>query len=114
MEVFRSRLLGISVAVAHGVFSGSLNILLKFLISNYQFGFLTLIQFLTSFTAMLVLESLRRLGRIQVPPFGMQLAKVGAEPVLDGFDSEPVLVFPLKFYRFLSFFRFLLQVGFSF
>ncbi|PWA28253.1 hypothetical protein CCH79_00019681 [Gambusia affinis] len=75
MEVFRSRLLGISVAVAHGVFSGSLNILLKFLISNYQFGFLTLIQFLTSFTAMLVLESLRRLGRIQVPPFGMQLAK---------------------------------------
>ncbi|XP_032440830.1 solute carrier family 35 member D3 [Xiphophorus hellerii] len=75
MEVFRSRLLGISVAVAHGVFSGSLNILLKFLISNYQFGFLTLIQFLTSFTAMLALESLRRLGRIQVPPFGMQLAK---------------------------------------
>ncbi|MEQ2258286.1 hypothetical protein XENORESO_014685 [Xenotaenia resolanae] len=75
MNVFKSRLLGISVAVAHGVFSGSLNILLKFLISNYHFGFLTLIQFLTSFTAALTLETLRRLGRIQIPPFSMQLSK---------------------------------------
>uniref|UniRef100_A0A3Q2V1C6 Solute carrier family 35 member D3 n=1 Tax=Haplochromis burtoni TaxID=8153 RepID=A0A3Q2V1C6_HAPBU len=71
----QSRLLGISVAVAHGVFSGSLNILLKFLISNYHFGFLTLIQFLTSSTAMLTLETLRRLGKVEIPPFSLQLAK---------------------------------------
>lgn len=77
MDVFKSRLLGISVAVAHGVFSGSLNILLKFLISNYHFNFLTLIQLLTSSTAALTLETLRRLGKIQVPPFSVQLSKVG-------------------------------------
>lgn len=76
MDVFKSRLLGISVAVAHGVFSGSLNILLKFLISNYHFGFLTLIQFLTSSTAMVTLETLRRLGKVEIPPFSLQLAKV--------------------------------------
>ncbi|KAM9354371.1 solute carrier family 35 member D3 [Pholidichthys leucotaenia] len=75
MDVFRSRLLGISVAVAHGVFSGSLNILLKFLITNYHFGFLTLIQFLTSSTAVLTLETLRRLGKIHIPPFSLQLSK---------------------------------------
>ncbi|KAM7395844.1 hypothetical protein PAMA_007228 [Pampus argenteus] len=75
MDVFRSRLLGISVAVAHGVFSGSLNILLKFLISNYHFNFLTLIQFLTSSTAVLTLETLRRLGKVNIPPFSMQLSK---------------------------------------
>ncbi|XP_015224496.1 PREDICTED: solute carrier family 35 member D3-like, partial [Cyprinodon variegatus] len=75
MDVFKSRLLGISVAVAHGVFSGSLNILLKFLISNYHFGFLTLIQFLTSVTAALTLETLRRLGKVQIPPFSVQLSK---------------------------------------
>ncbi|KAM4522767.1 solute carrier family 35 member D3 [Odontesthes bonariensis] len=75
MDVFKSRLLGISVAVAHGVFSGSLNILLKFLISNYNFNFLTLIQFLTSFTAALTLETLRRLGKVQIPAFSMQLSK---------------------------------------
>ncbi|XP_017295870.1 solute carrier family 35 member D3 [Kryptolebias marmoratus] len=75
MDVVRSRLLGISVAVAHGVFSGSLNILLKFLISNYHFSFLTLIQFLTSFTAALTLETLRRLGRVHIPPFSLQLSK---------------------------------------
>lgn len=76
MDVFRSRLLGISVAVAHGVFSGSLNILLKFLISNYHFGFLTLIQLLTSSTAAITLETLRRLGKIRVPAFSAQLSKV--------------------------------------
>nr|XP_046228633.1 solute carrier family 35 member D3 [Scatophagus argus] len=75
MDVFKSRLQGISVAVAHGVFSGSLNILLKFLISNYHFNFLTLIQLLTSSTAALTLETLRRLGKIEVPPFSMQLSK---------------------------------------
>ncbi|XP_012729824.2 solute carrier family 35 member D3 [Fundulus heteroclitus] len=75
MDVVKSRLLGISVAVAHGVFSGSLNILLKFLISNYHFGFLTLIQFLTSVTAALTLETLRRLGKIQIPAFSTQLSK---------------------------------------
>lgn len=64
------------MAVAHGVFSGSLNILLKFLISNYHFGFLTLIQFLTSSTAMLTLETLRRLGKVEIPPFSLPLAKV--------------------------------------
>lgn len=76
MDVFKSRLLGISVAVAHGVFSGSLNILLKFLISNYHFNFLTLIQLLTSSTAALTLETLRRLGKIQIPAFSVQLSKV--------------------------------------
>lgn len=76
MEVFRSRLVGISVAVAHGVFSGSLNILLKFLITNYHFNFLTLIQLLTSSTAAISLELLRRLGKIRVPAFSAQLCKV--------------------------------------
>ncbi|XP_074472758.1 solute carrier family 35 member D3 [Sebastes fasciatus] len=75
MEVFKSRFLGIGVAVAHGVFSGSLNILLKFLISNYHFNFLTLIQLLTSSTAALTLEVLRRLGKVTVPPFSLQLSK---------------------------------------
>ncbi|XP_070705833.1 solute carrier family 35 member D3 [Pempheris klunzingeri] len=75
MDVFRTRLLGISVAVAHGVFSGSLNILLKFLISTYHFNFLTLIQLLTSSTAALTLELLRRLGKISIPPFSLQLSK---------------------------------------
>ncbi|KAF0023997.1 hypothetical protein F2P81_024627 [Scophthalmus maximus] len=75
MDVFKSRLLGISVAVAHGVFSGSLNILLKFLISSYHFTYLTLIQFLTSSTAALTLEALRRLGKVQIPPFSLQLSK---------------------------------------
>uniref|UniRef100_A0A8C5KQC2 Solute carrier family 35, member D3 n=1 Tax=Jaculus jaculus TaxID=51337 RepID=A0A8C5KQC2_JACJA len=71
----RGRVLGISVAIAHGVFSGSLNILLKFLISRYQFSFLTLVQCLTSSTAALSLELLRRLGLIAVPPFGLSLAR---------------------------------------
>ncbi|XP_033846992.1 solute carrier family 35 member D3 [Periophthalmus magnuspinnatus] len=75
MDVLRTRWLGISVAVAHGVFSGSLNILLKFLITNYHFGFLTLIQFLTSSTAAITLAVLRRTGRISVPPFTFQLCK---------------------------------------
>ncbi|XP_004702037.2 solute carrier family 35 member D3, partial [Echinops telfairi] len=67
--------LGISVAIAHGVFSGSLNILLKFLLSRYQFSFLTLVQCLTGSTAALSLELLRRLGLIAVPPFGLSLAR---------------------------------------
>ncbi|XP_033504209.1 solute carrier family 35 member D3 [Epinephelus lanceolatus] len=75
MDVLKSRFLGISVAVAHGVFSGSLNILLKFLITNYHFKFLTLIQLLTSSTAALTLEILRRLGKVTVPPFSLQLTK---------------------------------------
>ncbi|KAK9531953.1 hypothetical protein VZT92_011341 [Zoarces viviparus] len=75
MDVLKSRFLGIGVAVAHGVFSGSLNILLKFLISNYHFNFLTLIQLLTSSTAALTLEVLRRLGKVTVPPFSLQLSK---------------------------------------
>lgn len=75
MEVMKSRYLGIGVAVAHGVFSGSLNILLKFLISNYHFNYLTLIQLLTSSTAALTLELLRRLGKVNVPPFSVQLSK---------------------------------------
>ncbi|XP_006626495.1 solute carrier family 35 member D3 [Lepisosteus oculatus] len=78
MEVCRGRLLGISVAVAHGFFSGSLNILLKFLITTYNFQYLTLIQFLTSSTAALTLEGLRRLGKVDVPPYSLQLAKVFA------------------------------------
>ncbi|XP_058422798.1 solute carrier family 35 member D3 [Diceros bicornis minor] len=71
----RGRVLGISVAIAHGVFSGSLNILLKFLISRYQFSFLTLVQCLTSSAAALSLELLRRLGLVAVPPFGLSLAR---------------------------------------
>ncbi|KAM4632677.1 solute carrier family 35 member D3 [Polymixia lowei] len=78
MELCKGRLLGISVAVAHGFFSGSLNILLKFLISRYDFTYLTLIQFLTSTTAALTLETLRRLGKVDIPPFNLQLAKVFA------------------------------------
>ncbi|XP_038596792.1 solute carrier family 35 member D3 [Tachyglossus aculeatus] len=71
----RGRLLGISVAIAHGVFSGSLNILLKFLISRYQFGFLTLVQCLTSWAAALSLELGRRLGLLALPRFGLGLAR---------------------------------------
>ncbi|XP_067239273.1 solute carrier family 35 member D3 [Chanodichthys erythropterus] len=78
MEVCKGRLLGISVAVAHGFFSGSLNILLKILITTYSFTYLTLIQFLTSSTAALTLEVLRRLGKIDIPPFSLQLVKVFA------------------------------------
>ncbi|XP_054618340.1 solute carrier family 35 member D3 [Dunckerocampus dactyliophorus] len=75
MDVLRRRLLGISVAVAHGVFSGTLNILLKFLISNLHFRFLTLIQLCTCSTAALGLEVLRRTGRVSIPPFSLSLSK---------------------------------------
>nr|XP_057936548.1 solute carrier family 35 member D3 [Doryrhamphus excisus] len=75
MDVLRRRLLGISVAVAHGVFSGTLNILLKFLISNLHFRFLTLIQLCTCSTAALGLEVLRRTGRVSIPPFSLSLFK---------------------------------------
>ncbi|XP_077145400.1 solute carrier family 35 member D3 [Ranitomeya variabilis] len=78
MQLCKGRLLGISVAVAHGVFSGSLNILLKFLISKYHFSFLTLVQCMTSSTAALTLEVLRRCGKISVPPYGLQLARMFA------------------------------------
>ncbi|XP_051952351.1 solute carrier family 35 member D3-like [Xyrauchen texanus] len=78
MAVCKGRLLGVSVAVAHGLFSGSLNILLKFLITTYSFTYLTLIQCLTSGTAALTLEVLRRLGKIDIPPFSFQLVKVFA------------------------------------
>uniref|UniRef100_A0A3P9JIL6 Solute carrier family 35 member D3 n=1 Tax=Oryzias latipes TaxID=8090 RepID=A0A3P9JIL6_ORYLA len=86
-----THLLGVSVAVAHGVFSGSLNILLKFLISNYHFTFLTLIQFLTSFTAAVTLETLRRLGRVQIPPFSMQLSKFASVCILSTLQSTLTL-----------------------
>ncbi|KAM4694647.1 solute carrier family 35 member D3 [Discoglossus pictus] len=75
MQMCRGRMLGISVAIAHGVFSGSLNILLKFLITRYQFSFLTLVQCMTSSTAALTLEVLRLCGKINVPPFGLSLAR---------------------------------------
>ncbi|XP_061479940.1 solute carrier family 35 member D3 [Rhineura floridana] len=78
MQLCRGRALGISVAVAHGVFSGSLNILLKFLISRYHFAFLTLLQCLTSSTAALSLEVLRRRGVLDLPPFGFSLARLFA------------------------------------
>nr|XP_033791251.1 solute carrier family 35 member D3 [Geotrypetes seraphini] len=78
MRWCRGRLLGVSVAVAHGLFSGSLNILLKFLISRYHFTFLTLVQCLTSATAALSLELLRRGGRVAVPAFGLPLARLFA------------------------------------
>ncbi|XP_077443235.1 solute carrier family 35 member D3 [Stigmatopora argus] len=75
MEAMRGRAPGILVAVAHGVFSGSLNILLKFLISKLHFGFLTLIQLCTCAAAALGLEILRRLGWVDVPPFGLRLSR---------------------------------------
>ncbi|XP_048345810.1 solute carrier family 35 member D3 [Sphaerodactylus townsendi] len=78
MQLCRGRVLGISVAVAHGVFSGSLNILLKFLLSRYHFVFLTLLQCLTSSTAALSLEVLRRRGALDLPPFGFSLARLFA------------------------------------
>ncbi|XP_062857094.1 solute carrier family 35 member D3 [Trichomycterus rosablanca] len=78
MEVCKGRLLGISVAVAHGVFSGSLNILLKFLISTYHFSYLTLIQFLTSITAAITLEILRRTGVVNIPAPSWRLVRVFA------------------------------------
>ncbi|XP_056422621.1 solute carrier family 35 member D3 [Hyla sarda] len=78
MQLCKGRFLGISVAIAHGVFSGSLNILLKFLISKYNFSFLTLVQCMTSSTAALTLEVLRRCGKISVPPYGFQLARMFA------------------------------------
>ncbi|XP_072512690.1 solute carrier family 35 member D3 [Salminus brasiliensis] len=77
-ELCKGRMLGISVAIAHGVFSGSLNILLKFLITTYHFTYLTLIQCMTSTTAALTLETLRRLGKVDIPPFSLHLAKVFA------------------------------------
>ncbi|XP_040282988.1 solute carrier family 35 member D3 [Bufo bufo] len=75
MQLCKGRVLGIFVAIAHGVFSGSLNILLKFLISNCHFTFLTLVQCTTSFTAAVTLEVLRRCGKISVPPYGLKLAR---------------------------------------
>ncbi|XP_066467744.1 solute carrier family 35 member D3 [Tiliqua scincoides] len=75
MQRCRGRALGVWVAVAHGLFSGSLNILLKFLISRYRFAFLTLLQCLTSCTAALSLELLRRRGALDLPPFGLRLAR---------------------------------------
>lgn len=72
------RALGVSVAVAHGLFSGSLNILLKFLLSRYHFAALTLLQCLTSSTAALSLEVLRRRGTLDLPPFGLSLARLFA------------------------------------
>uniref|UniRef100_H2ZUP3 Solute carrier family 35 member D3 n=1 Tax=Latimeria chalumnae TaxID=7897 RepID=H2ZUP3_LATCH len=71
----KDRLLGILVAIAHGTFSGSLNILVNSLISNYNFLYVTLLQWLTSVTTALTLEILRRLKIIDVPPFSLGLAK---------------------------------------
>uniref|UniRef100_A0A4W5KKT1 Solute carrier family 35 member D3 n=1 Tax=Hucho hucho TaxID=62062 RepID=A0A4W5KKT1_9TELE len=92
MEVCKGRLLGISVAVAHGFFSGSLNILLKFLITTYNFNYLTLIQCLTSTLAAITLEILRRLGKVDIPPFSLQLAKVfGSVCILSTLQSTLTL-----------------------
>ncbi|XP_053565128.1 solute carrier family 35 member D3 [Bombina bombina] len=82
MQLCRGRMLGIIVAVAHGVFSGSLNILLKFLITRYQFTFLTLVQCMTSTTAALTLEILRRCGKISVPPYELSLARTFAGVII--------------------------------
>lgn len=79
MDTFKRRLVGISVAVAHGIFSGSLNILIKLLISNYHFNFLMLLQLLTNSTTALTLEILRRLGKVKIPPFSIQLSKVKSD-----------------------------------
>lgn len=63
------------MAVAHGLCSGSLNILLKFLLARYHFAFLTLLQCLSSAAAALGLEALRRRGLAALPPFGPRLAR---------------------------------------
>lgn len=78
MEVCQGRMLGISVAVAHGVFSGSLNIMLKFLITTYHFTYLTLIQLMTSLIAAITLEILRRTGVVNIPPPSVRLVRVFA------------------------------------
>ncbi|XP_030201653.1 solute carrier family 35 member D3 [Gadus morhua] len=92
MDMFKGRGVGISVAVAHGVFSGSLNILLKFLISSYDFRYLTIIQFLTSSAAAVTLEVLRRLGKVDIPPFDFQLAKTfGSVCILSTLQSTLTL-----------------------
>eukprot|EP00079_Xenopus_tropicalis_P010925 XP_002936313.2 PREDICTED: solute carrier family 35 member D3 [Xenopus tropicalis] len=78
MHLCRGRCLGISVAIAHGIFSGSLNILLKFLVSRYHFSFLTLVQCALSITAAVTLEVLRRCGKISVPPYSLSLARIFA------------------------------------
>ncbi|KAM8810238.1 solute carrier family 35 member D3 [Eudromia elegans] len=69
------RLRGVAVAVAHGLCSGSLNILLKFLLARYHFAFLTLLQCASSAAAALALEALRRRGLAALPPFGPRLAR---------------------------------------
>ncbi|CAL8392457.1 unnamed protein product [Arctogadus glacialis] len=92
MDMFKGRGVGITVAVAHGVFSGSLNILLKFLISSYNFRYLTIIQFLTSSAAAVTLEVLRRLGKVDIPPFDFQLAKTfGSVCILSTLQSTLTL-----------------------
>lgn len=77
--MFKRRFLGISVAVAYGVSTGCLNIVMKLLVSNYHFDFLMLLQLLTSSTTALILEILRRLGKVKIPPFSIQLAKVKSD-----------------------------------
>ncbi|XP_062344904.1 solute carrier family 35 member D3 [Cinclus cinclus] len=72
---WRGRARGVAVAVAHGLCSGSLNILLKFLLARYHFAFLTLLQCLSSAAAALGLEALRRRGLAALPPFGPRLAR---------------------------------------
>ncbi|KAF1563550.1 UNVERIFIED_CONTAM: Solute carrier family 35 member D3, partial [Eudyptes pachyrhynchus] len=72
---WRGRARGVAVAVAHGLCSGSLNILLKFLLARYHFAFLTLLQCLSSAAAALGLEALRRGGLAALPPFGPRLAR---------------------------------------
>ncbi|XP_061234133.1 solute carrier family 35 member D3 [Neopsephotus bourkii] len=75
MGRWRGRARGVAVAVAHGLCSGSLNILLKFLLARYHFAFLTLLQCLSSAAAALGLEALRRRGLAALPPFGPRLAR---------------------------------------
>uniref|UniRef100_A0A8C8SRX7 Solute carrier family 35 member D3 n=1 Tax=Pelusios castaneus TaxID=367368 RepID=A0A8C8SRX7_9SAUR len=75
MGLCRGRALGVGVAVAHGLFSGSLNVLLKFLLGRHHFAFLTLLQCLSSAAAALGLALLRRLGLVALPPFGLGLAR---------------------------------------
>ncbi|NWH60235.1 S35D3 protein, partial [Geococcyx californianus] len=75
MVRWQGRARGVAVAVAHGLCSGSLNILLKFLLARYHFAFLTLLQCLSSAAAALGLEALRRRGLAALPPFGPRLAR---------------------------------------
>nr|XP_032828643.1 solute carrier family 35 member D3 [Petromyzon marinus] len=73
---------GVLTAVAHGLTSASLNLLLKVLLSTLRFPYLTLLQLSSSLLSALTLESLRRCGLVTLPPFGASPARAFAPVTL--------------------------------